>query len=281
MAGVMQHTCAREVSAPREASGGFGGAGERKPSEYCILHFASHMRYAIRMKTTPIRKTSLRQQVYSSLLRLMLQNRWAPGERWNDSELAAELGVSRTPIREALIQLEAEGLLACDPNRGFYVPALAREEAQEIYPILWSLEQLAVFLCPTPAIELRKRLDQTVGRANAAGTPADMAAALKQDRAWHLALVEASANTRLTCLYARLEALTRRYAAQLPANAAYAERSAREHSQILEALASEQPARAHALLKIHWRSEMESVLQSLSTERPAPAGARAASAGRK
>jgi DNA-binding GntR family transcriptional regulator len=245
------------------------------------LHFSLNMRYAIRMKASPIRKTSLRQQVYASLLRLMLQNRWAPGERWNDSELAAELDVSRTPVREALIQLETEGLLACDPNRGFYVPALSREEAQEIYPILWSLEQLAVFLCPIAPRELRKRLEQTVGRPAVTGTAADMAAALKQDRAWHLALVEASANSRLTGIYERLEVLTRRYATQLPADAAYAERCAREHGQILEALASEQPARAHALLKIHWRGELESVLRALSVERPAPAGARSAAAGRK
>ena len=147
------------------------------------------MQYVVRMKVGAIRRLSLRQQVYSSLLRLLLQGRWAPGERWNDSAIAAELGVSRTPVREAMIQLEAEGLVACDPNRGCYLPALCREEAQEIYPILWSLEQLAVFLSPAPARDLRKRLEQSTTRPAASGTAVDMAAALKQDRAWHSALV--------------------------------------------------------------------------------------------
>jgi DNA-binding GntR family transcriptional regulator len=222
------------------------------------------------MRTVPIHKASLRQQVYSSLLRLLLQNRWAPGERWNDSAIAAELGVSRTPVREAMIQLESEGLIASDPNRGFYLPTLNQEEAQEIYPILWSMEQLAVFLSLVPASELRKRLEQTTARPAASGTVSDMAAALKQDRLWHLALVESSANTRLIAMHQRLEALARRYAAQLTPDPAFAERCAREHAQFLEALASDQPARAHALLKMHWRSEMESVLRSVVGQRAAP-----------
>jgi DNA-binding GntR family transcriptional regulator len=230
------------------------------------------------MRANAIRKSSLRQQVYSSLLRLLLQGRWAPGERWNDSALAAELGVSRTPVREAMIQLEAEGLVACDPNRGFYLPILRREEAREIYPILWSLEQLAVFLTPASPAELRKRLGQTVARPAASGTASDMAAAVRQDRAWHLALVESSANTHLSALYQRLEALSRRYAAQMAADALFAERNAREHAQILDALASEQPARAHALLKMHWRAEMEAVLGALGERDRKPAAAETSSA---
>jgi DNA-binding GntR family transcriptional regulator len=230
------------------------------------------------MKSNAIRKSSLREQVHASLFRMLLQGRWQPGERWNDSVLAAELGVSRTPVREAMIQLEAGGLVACDPNRGFYLPALRREEAQEIYPILWSLEQLAVFLSPASATELRKRLEQTVARPAASRTASDMGAALKQDRAWHLALVETSANAHLTAQHQLFEALSRRYAAQLPPDAAFAERNAREHAQILDALASEQPARAHALLKMHWRAEMEAVLHALEARSSKPSGTEASAA---
>ena len=222
------------------------------------------------MKATPVRKTSLREQVYASLLRLLLQGRWAPGERWNDSALAAELGVSRTPIREAMIQLEAEGLLACDPNRGFYLPPLYREEAEDLYPILWSLEQLAVFLTPAPAAQLRERLERTVLPPSASGTASEMAAAVRQDRAWHLALVEASANSRLVRLHQRLEALSRRYASTSAPDAGFAQRTSREHAQILDALASDQPARAHALLKMHWRAEMETVVRALDRQNSKP-----------
>jgi len=212
------------------------------------------------MRGAPIARLSLRQQVHSLLLRMLLEGRWNELARLNDSALAAELGVSRTPVREALIQLEAEGLLDCDPNRGFYVPALSREEAQESYPILWSLEQLAVFLAAGTSQDLRRNLEQAASRVAPAS---DRLAALKQDRAWHTALVDSSGNQKLMAMTRRVEAITRRYASALLHDSTLAERRAREHSQIAEALATEQPARAFALLKMHWRAEMEEVLQAL------------------
>jgi len=212
------------------------------------------------MKVQPILRHSLRQQVYSSLLAMLLDGRWHENSRINDSALAAELGVSRTPVREALIQLESEGLLACDPNRGFFLPPLRPEEARELYPILWSLEQLAMFLSAGDSGELRKRLDQAGLRA---GVSADSVAALKRDRAWHAALLDASGNMRLIELAGRMEALSRRYAATLPRDSSLAERRERDHAQIAEALATDQPARAFALLKMHWRAEMDEVLRAL------------------
>ena len=212
------------------------------------------------MKVQPILRHSLRQQVYSSLLAMLLDGRWHENSRINDSALAAELGVSRTPVREALIQLESEGLLACDPNRGFFLPPLRPEEARELYPILWSLEQLAMFLSAGDSGELRKRLDQAGLRA---GASADSVAALKRDRAWHAALLDASGNMRLIELAGRMEALSRRYAATLPRDSSLAERRERDHAQIAEALATDQPARAFALLKMHWRAEMDEVLRTL------------------
>jgi DNA-binding GntR family transcriptional regulator len=243
----------------------------RTPSAYYILHVKCDMRYVICMHASPISRLSLRQQVHSSLFRMLLEDRWAENSRLNDSALAAELGVSRTPVREALIQLETEGLLACDPNRGFYLPALRREEAQEIYPILWSLEQLAVFLAAGSAQQLRKNLEQANSRVSSASDPA---LALKHDRAWHSALIQASGNQRLIEMTHRIEAHTRRYASALLDDSALAERRAREHSQIAEALATEQPARAFALLKMHWRAEMEEVVRALEER-----GAKSASAG--
>jgi len=221
------------------------------------------MGYEICVRAAPITRLSLRQQVYSSLFRMLLEGRWSAHSRLNDSALASELGVSRTPVREALIQLEAEGLLGCDPNRGFFVPPLEAEAARDLYPILWSLEQLAVFLAAGSGNELHRNLEQAASRATAAS---DAALTLKQDRAWHAALVESSGNQRLIELTRRIEALTRRYAAALLHDPTSAERRTREHRQIAEALATEQPARAFALLKMHWRAEMEEVLQALEEQ---------------
>jgi DNA-binding GntR family transcriptional regulator len=146
---------------------------------------------------------------------------------------------------------------------------LQAEAARELYPILWSLEQLAVFLSTGSSQQLRKNLEQAASRSTGAS---ESVLTLKQDRAWHAALVEASGNQRLIEMTRRIEALTRRYAAGLLDDSTCAERRAREHAQIAEALATEQPARAFALLKMHWRAEMEEVLQALE-ERGAKQGA--------
>ena len=230
------------------------------------------------MAGTPIARTSLRQQVHDSILGMLLDGRWTENSRLNDSTLAAELAVSRTPVREALIQLEAEGLLSSDPNRGFLVPSLRAEEAREIYPILWSLEQLALFLAAGSPHPLRKALDQLNGRIS---INSDSAALLKHDRAWHTALVESSGNARLIGLVRRTEALSRRYAALLSPAPAEIERRTREHAQIAEALATEQPARAFALLKMHWRAEMDEVLAALEARERNTAQAGAAQAGKR
>jgi len=209
---------------------------------------------------------------------MLLDGRWREAARLNDSALAAELGVSRTPVREALIQLESEGLLSSDPNRGFLVPSLTSDEAREIYPILWSLEQLALFLSAGSSQNLSKTLDQINSRASA---KSDSAAALKHDRAWHTALVESSGNARLADLARRIEAVSRRYAALLSPAPASIERRIREHAQIAEALATEQPARAFALLKMHWRAEMDDVLSALELREKNTAQAGAAQAGKR
>jgi DNA-binding GntR family transcriptional regulator len=234
------------------------------------------------VKHSPILRRSLREDVFLSLRDMLLENRWKPGERLNDSALAAELGVSRTPVREALIQLECEHLLACDPNRGFFLPPLRREEAEHIYPILWSLEQLGLYLAGKAAEGLRKRLEEMNARFAAAGK--DPAAALRHHRAWHQALVGASGNARLQQLTGQMEASTRRYAAAFLRGAALHEQRVRDHAQIVEALATEQSARAYALLKMHWRAELEAVVRGMEQPTPQPAvhgRALAAGAGRE
>jgi len=224
------------------------------------------------MRDPRIERSSLRDEVRSRLRLGVLDGRWPPGTRLNDSALAKEMGVSRTPVREALIQLECERLVGCDLNRGFYVPSLDRSEVERNYPILWSLEQLAVFLAGDAVKVLKRKLEEANARFGA--TAGDAKAALQHDRAWHAAIAAASDNQRLVEMAGQAEAATRRYAAAFPGDAATHEQRRREHGQITDALATEQPARAFALLKMHWRAEMEWVLRGME-EAGLGAGAKA------
>ena len=97
---------------------------------------------------TPITKAAapLRGQVLQELRRSILSGRLSPGERLVERELIAMMGVSRTVIREALRQLESEGLVAIIPNKGPVVRELTQEEARDLYVIRAVLEGLAARL---------------------------------------------------------------------------------------------------------------------------------------
>jgi DNA-binding GntR family transcriptional regulator len=108
---------------------------------------------------TPINKEAapLRSQVLQELRRSILSGRLNPGERLVERELIAMMGVSRTVIREALRQLESEGLVAIIPNKGPVVRQLTVEEARDLYAIRAVLEGLAARLFAEHALNPQVR----------------------------------------------------------------------------------------------------------------------------
>jgi DNA-binding GntR family transcriptional regulator len=127
---------------------------------------------------TPIRKFAapLRQQVLDELRQSIIAGRLNPGERLIERELIAMMGVSRTVIREALRQLESEGLIAIIPNKGPVVRALTLDEARDLYSIRAVLEGLAARLfvenAADPEIENLENALQSGADANDNGDPA-------------------------------------------------------------------------------------------------------------
>ncbi len=83
---------------------------------------------------------SLREQVYDYLRDAMNRGELGPGANLNLNEISQRLGISRTPLRDALLQLEAEGFVTILPRRGCVVNRLTREEIQELYQVIGALE---------------------------------------------------------------------------------------------------------------------------------------------
>ncbi len=91
---------------------------------------------------------SLREQVYEFLRKELTEGKLIPGSSVNLTEISEQLGISKTPLRDALIQLEAEGFVTIAPRRGIYVNTLTSDEIRHIYEIVGALETttlLAVF----------------------------------------------------------------------------------------------------------------------------------------
>lgn len=216
-----------------------------------------------------ITRVPLREQVHHAIVRRILREELGPGSRISDSALATELGVSRTPVREALLRLEREGFLEADVGRGFFVKPLSTKEVGEVYPILWTLEVLAMRTAPPPT---RARLAE-LARINAEITEVDdPERRIDLDIQWHRTLVEACANEQLLAMIATLKSVIRRYEYAYMQNAGLIPVSTRAHDEIARALEAGDVDAAVPLLESNWRFTMDMLLEWLEAEHARHAG---------
>ena len=144
-------------------------------------------------------KISLTEEAYRLLKSEIMENRLPPGFQALESELAQRMGMSRTPVREAVIRLKDEGLVEVVPRRGMRVLAVAPEDMVEIYELLTVLEAEAAAMIAKarPKLADVKPLDQAVSRmerAIAEGNREEWGAA---DDQFHRALLDLCPNRRL------------------------------------------------------------------------------------
>src|SRR5262245_46549224 len=134
--------------------------------------------------------SSIAQTTSSAVTRLLRQSldqgRWASGEALRQEEIAAELGVSRVPVREALFQLQAEGLLRMVPNKGMYVRTIGAGELRELFRLRGLIEcDVLGDAVPLHTPATINRLETIQAALDKAGAVADWIAG---DREFHEAL---------------------------------------------------------------------------------------------
>jgi DNA-binding GntR family transcriptional regulator len=169
----------------------------------------------------------------ATLRDLIVDGDLAPGDRLNEVRLAAELGVSRTPLREALSRLAAEGAVTAVPRIGFFVKPLSAEEFEQIYPIRALLEPEALRLAGIPPKKGLERLAALDRKMAAAQTPGVIIAL---DDAWHLQLIAGCPNRVLAELIEQFMMRTRRYEMARMREQPTVARSIASHDEIIEHL---------------------------------------------
>lgn len=151
---------------------------------------AEPMAFAISRIAAPIR-----EQVESQVRQAILSGRFRPGDRLIERELCALLGVSRTSLREALRQLESDGLVVNIPNKGMVVATMTRDEAQEIYQVRAVLEGLAGRLFAQQAsAEFRADLQAAMNEVEAAHQSGEQQALVSAKGRFYAALVGGCGN---------------------------------------------------------------------------------------
>lgn len=156
-----------------------------------------------------ITRSSLGDEVYRVLWQRILDRHLRAGEKLSDLRLSDELGVSRTPVREALQRLVQDGIARAEPNRGFYVASFAPDDVAEIYDLRTALETMALRIA-APLFSPRElrldlaELDRIEERLDHAETNDELLATadefLVSDRAFHRRLVERADRKRLAGL---------------------------------------------------------------------------------
>jgi DNA-binding GntR family transcriptional regulator len=183
---------------------------------------------------------------------MILEGELGRGVRVNELALAARLGISRGPIREACRSLTQAGLLETHANRGFFVRKLAHKEVVDLYDLRAGLMRLAGALLAQRATPAQiASLRALVDAMDAARARSDIARFQDLNTEFHDALVEAADNGRLQEIYQGLVKELRLFRRRGLVSGAAMESSNREHRAIVDAIASRDAARAAATMEDH------------------------------
>lgn len=194
----------------------------------------------------------LREIVYEELKRQILVGEIAPGTRMMEVDLAEEMGVSRTPVREAIRKLEKEGLVTIEPRRGAYASGISIKDILDVLEVRQNLEGMAASLAARKVTEEEK---QDFIRANAAYKAAILSGntdeIIKNDEYFHQLIVNYSDNKTLTQLLSQVQELALRFRYIYYDDFSRYERMPKEHEEIEEAILSGDIAKAKVVAEEH------------------------------
>ena len=193
----------------------------------------------------------LREMVYEELKMQILKGSIIPGTRMMEVELAEEMGVSRTPIREAIRKLEKEGLVTIEPRRGAYASMISTEDMVEILEVRQDLEGLAAYFAA----------DRMTKKQMAAVKEGNMEAMIKHDTRFHHIIVESCRNKILVQMIEQLQELVLRFRYIYYDNFKRAENMPEEHEAIVAAIAEGDADKARAAADIHIERLKELVIK--------------------
>lgn len=210
-----------------------------------------HTVYSMQIAIKPLSRDNISDAVAAAVRDMIVGGKLAAGARINEVHLAQALGVSRTPLREALSRLSQEGALISTPRIGYSVRPLTFEEFDQIYDIRPLLDPEALRLAGLPSSEKLGRLNVLNHRIEAARKP-DEAIAL--DDQWHFELIGDCPNKVLLEMIAQIVRRTHRYEIALMRDNRNILRAGLDHRGIMAALRRRDLVAACAALKKNLQS---------------------------
>ncbi|MER7043759.1 MULTISPECIES: GntR family transcriptional regulator [Streptomyces] len=192
------------------------------------------------------------ERVYAHVKQAVLDRRYEGGTLLTEGELADAVGVSRTPVREALLKLEVEGLIKLYPKKGAMVLAVSAQEIADVVETRLLVEEHAARKAVPASPRLLARLEELLEQQKRQGDAGDLAAVAVTDRLFHAEIVRNGGNEILTRLYGQLrDRQLRMGVAVMHAHPDRIAKNVVEHGEILDALRDGDADRAAALVHRH------------------------------
>ena len=210
----------------------------------------------------------LRDVVFNTLRKAILTGQLKPGERLMEVHLAGKLGVSRTPIREAIRKLELEGLVIMIPRRGAEVAQITEKSLKDVLEVRRALDALSVELaCVRITDEEIKELAEACHAFEAATREKDASVIAKADVALHDIIVQATGNRRLKQLVNNLSEQMYRYRFVYIKDESQHDKLIAEHKKIYESILNRDSRAAAEAAKLHIDNQERSIINQIRLEK--------------
>lgn len=205
------------------------------------------------------------QESVADLLReRIIARQFKPGERLIQDEIADLLGISRTPVRDALQKLAAEGFVTFSPHKGAFVTDFSTNELQEIYAVRIALESYAARLAAERITDAELlQLDALLAQMAQAREQASFSLLFELNRKFHMAIYAAARQQRLFELIANYLELAQRYRLMFHRLENRAEHTVDEHQEILTALRRHDAGAADRLTRAHLQQTQVALIAAM------------------
>ena len=210
----------------------------------------------------------LRDVVFNTLRQAILTGELKPGERLMEIHLANRLGVSRTPIREAIRKLELEGLVTMIPRRGAEVAQLTEKSMSDVLEVRRAMDALCAELaCERITEEDLGRLKEACEKFEQAISTKDVKKIAQADVELHDIILQATGNNRLIQLVNNLSEQMYRYRFEYIKDFSQHEKLVEEHRIIYESLVSRNREQAAEAARTHIDNQKKAIIQQISLDR--------------
>ncbi|MBQ7775143.1 MAG: GntR family transcriptional regulator [Lachnospiraceae bacterium] len=210
----------------------------------------------------------LRDVVFNTLRQAILTGDLKPGERLMEIHLANKLGVSRTPIREAIRKLELEGLVTMIPRRGAEVAQITEKSMNDVLEVRRAMDALCVELaCERISEEELKALENACDAFAEAVKGGDIKVIAKADVALHDIIVQATGNLRLVQLINNLSEQMYRYRFEYLKDTSQHQNLIEEHRMIYESIVKKDKQAASNAAKLHIDNQEKAIIHQIRLEK--------------